>query len=214
MSKSVVTIFLIVVIFLISCEPGVTFIEPQPESIKSSTSFSKQIQGSYLAFDFASVLTINEKQITRHFDFDYKTQKDSLGINFKIVKDSIVNLVNGSKEKVLIQVDSIVQHANWIDTLFNISSENVLKNYKGYYFLNSKFSDEKWEVKELGLKNGVLTLASISTKEDIQKLNEIMESPNDTVSTNFNLTKRQFKRFLREEGFREKETFTRMKKVR
>jgi len=214
MSKSVVTIFLIVVIFLISCEPGVTFIEPQPESIKSSTSFSKQIQGSYLAFDFASVLTINEKQITRHFDFDYKTQKDSLGINFKIVKDSIVNLVNGSKEKVLIQGDSIVQHANWIDTLFNISSENVLKNYKGYYFLNSKFSDEKWEVKELGLKNGVLTLASISTKEDIQKLNEIMESPNDTVSTNFNLTKRQFKRFLREEGFREKETFTRMKKVR
>ena len=214
MSKLVVTIFLIVVIFLISCEPGVTFIEPQPESIKSSTSFSKQIQGSYLAFDFASVLTINEKQITRHFDFDYKTQKDSLGINFKIVKDSIVNLVNGSKEKVLIQGDSIVQHANWIDTLFNISSENVLKNYKGYYFLNSKFSDEKWEVKELGLKNGVLTLASISTKEDIQKLNEIVESPNDTVSTNFNLTKRLFKRFLREEGFREKETFTRMKKVR
>ena len=105
----------------------------------------------------------------------------------------------------------IIQHYSGTDTLFSISTDNILKKFKGYYFLNKLYNDNAWEVNKLSLEKGVLTVASISYKDDIQKLKEITETSSDTTSTNFSLTRRQFKSFIKLDGFGEQETFTRMK---
>lgn len=203
------TIF-IAVFSLCGCEPVATFIQPQPDNVKSLTAFPASIQGDYLAADQASVLTISNALVTRHYDFDFKENRDSLGSSYKILNDTLIYLPNMNREKILVEGDSIVRHANWIDTLFLISPENILKKFKGYYFLNLRFSDNAWEVKKLSLKKGVLTVGSIADKSDINKLKEITETTSDTTTTYFNLTRKQFRIFVRQNGFSQLETFKRM----
>jgi hypothetical protein len=208
--KKLVAATAIAAITFYSCEPAATFDKPQPDNVKSLTSFPDRLQGNYLAADEASVVTVSDKLITRRYDFDYKGHKDSLNSSYKIVGDTLINVTDGTKEKILLKGDTIIQHANWIDTLFNISADNVLRKFKGYYLLNNHYNDNAWEVKKLSLKKGILTLGSISDQDDIRKLKEITETTEDTASTHFTLTRRQFKSFVRQHGFDEQESFTRM----
>ena len=193
-----------------SCEPAATFDKPQPDNLKSLTSFPLRLQGDYLSIDQASIVTITDNVITRHYDFDYTEHKDSIGSPYKITGDTIIQLSDGTKEKILIKDDKIIRHENWIDTLFSLSSDNILKHFKGYYFLNSRYSDNTWEVKKISLKKGVLTVANISDTADIKKLRDITATTTDTASTHFTLTKRQFKTFVKQQGFGEQEEFNRM----
>jgi hypothetical protein len=210
MKKLVAATMVIVALMLDSCEPAATFDKPQPDNVKSLTTFPERLQGKYLAADQASILTITDKLITRHYDFDLKEHKDSLGSSYKISGDTLINMKDGTKEKILLKGDTIIQHISGVDTLFNVSADNVLKKFKGYYFLNSHYDDKSWEVKKLALQKGSLTIGGISDKDDVQKLKEITETTADTTSTRFALTRRQFKKFVRQDGFAEQETYTRM----
>ena len=210
MKKTLAVTIVIAALMLDSCEPAATFDKPQPDHEKALASFPERIQGRYIAADHASVLTITDKLITRDYDFDSKVHKDSLGASYKITGDTLVNVIAGTKEKLLLKGDTVTVHAYWNDTLFNISVDNILKKYKGYYFLNNRHNDSAWEVNELSLKKGILTVGSISSQNDIQKLKAITENTTDTTSTTFNLSRRQFKQFVRQQGFGKQETFTRM----
>ena len=199
-------------LFFSSCDPAATFDKPQPEDKKSLGSFPDNLQGNYLATDQSSIVTVTGQLVTRHYDVDYKAHKDSIGSSYKIVADTLINLTDGSREKILLKGDTVIQHADWTDTIFNIPAGNVLKKFKGYYFLNCHYGDSSWEVKKLSLKKDVLTIAGISAPEDIYKLKEITETTADTVSTRFTLTRKQFKGFVKQGGFAEQETFIRMQK--
>ena len=152
-------------------------------------------------------MSINNQIIIRHYDYDIKVPKDSISSSYKLVGDTLIDQANGTKVKVIVEGHTIIQHEEWSDTLFNISADNVLKKFKGYYFLNSLYSGSSWEVKKISLEKGVLKVSSISAKDDIQKLKEITETTADTASTLFTLTRRQFKKFVRQDGFGEQETF-------
>jgi hypothetical protein len=210
MRKFVAAAIVLAAFILQSCEPAATFDKPQPDNVKALASFPERLHGRYLAADQASIVTITDNLITRHYEYDHKKLKDSLGAAYKIIGDSLLNVTEGTKEKILLQGDSIILHANWQDTLFMITDYTALKKFKGYYFLNIRYDDSVWEVKKLFLKKGVLTVSSISDKADIEKLKEITETAADTTTITFSLTKRQFKEFVRQDGFGEQETFTRM----
>jgi len=156
-------------------------------------------------------LTITDKLITRYYDFDVKEHKDSIGFSYKLVGDTLINLTDSTKEKVILRNDTFIQHYSGTDTLFDISTDNIVKKFKGYYFLNNLYNDNAWEVNKLSLEKGVLTIASISDKYDIKNLKEITETLADTTSSNFSLTCQQFKSFIKQDGFGDQETFTRMK---
>ncbi|MFT3846208.1 MAG: hypothetical protein QM725_14220 [Lacibacter sp.] len=211
MKKFLTATVLVMALMLSSCEPAVTFNKPQPDTEKPLIDFPDRLHGNYLSEDQASVITITDSVITRHYEFDYSQHKDSIGASCKIVGDSLVNTSNGIKEKISLQGDSLIHHESWTDTLFRISDENVLKKFRGYYFLNNRFKDKGWEVKQMWLKKGVLTIGSISDKSDIQKLKEITETTADTTSTTFSITKKQLKQFVKQDGFGNREKFTRIK---
>ena len=210
MKKVIVASILITTFLLHSCEPTATFDKPQPDNIKPLASFPKRMQGKYLSSDQASIVTVTDKLLIRHFDFDVKVHKDSIGTSYKLIGDTLINITDSTKEIVSLRGDTVFQRTNWTDTLFNISRENILKKFKGYYFLNLQYQDNAWEVKKLSLENGLLKIGYISDKEDIQKLRELTETTTDTLSTHFGLTRRQFKKFVTEQGFSEEETFTRI----
>lgn len=213
MKKLVAATIIFAAISLNSCEPAATFDKPQPNNIKSLTEFPKRLQGNYLDADQTSIITITNKLITRQYEFDSKGHKDSIDASYKLIGDTLIDQENGTKEKVLLKGDTIIVHENWIDTLFNISDDNVLKKFKGYYFLNSRHKDNAWEVQKLSLQKGKLTFGKISGEDEVQKLKEIAETTADTTSTHFTLTRKQFKTFVRQHGFGDEESFTRIKAI-
>jgi hypothetical protein len=91
--------------------------------------------------------------------------------------------------------------------------DNVVRRFKGYYFLNKRYDKTSWVVKKIQLTKGQLTLSSISTKLDIENLKEITETSADTIPPyKFSATKKQFKQFIKSDGFSDNETFVRQKK--
>lgn len=194
----------------VSCTPAVTFDEPQPAGTKDLVRFPKRIRGEYISFNDNSVLLVTDKLIQRIYDYDYKIKANELDSGMLLRNDTLINLTNNEKMVVRKEGDSLVGHIHFEDTLFLLSPDQILKKFKGYYFLNTRYGEHSWEVQKLSLHRGKLNISSISAENELQKLVEITESPQDTVPPyKFTATKRQFKEFVKQEGFTDTETFIR-----
>jgi hypothetical protein len=203
----------IILTSLFSCEPPVTFNEPQPTDTDNLSKFPDRLQGQYLSLADNSVLVIGDKLIQRIYDFDQKIHPSQLDSNSRLSGDTIINLTTNTREVVKRDGDSLVTHIHYTDTLFQMDYDNVVRKFKGYYFLNTRYDKTSWEVKKVQLSKGQLIISSISTKLDIDNLKEITETPTDTIPPyKFTATKKQFKEFIKNDGFSDSEIFVRQKK--
>jgi hypothetical protein len=204
---------IIILTSLVACAPPVTFNEPQPTGTDNLAEFPNRLQGQYLCSADSSALIIDAKTIQRIYDFDYTIHSSQIDSNSRLSGDTIINLTTNTREIVQRDGDSLVTHINYIDTLFQIDYDNVVRKFKGFYFLNKRVDKESWEVKKIELSKGQLIVSSISSKEDIENLKTITESTQDTVAPyNFAATKKQFKEFVKNKGFTDSEKFIRQKK--
>jgi hypothetical protein len=203
---------LIMITSLFACDPSVTFNEPQPKDIKNLAKFPERLQGNYLSLADSSVLQISALLVKRIYDFNQKIHVSQLDSNAQLVGDTIINLTSNSKEFIKREGDSIVSHVHYVDTMFQINYDNVVRKFKGYYFLNKRYDKESWEVQKMELSKGKLMISSISDKNDIESLKTITESSEDTVAPyNFTASKKQFKEFIKNNGFSDSETFVKLK---
>ncbi len=203
-------LFSFALILLHSCEPPATFDKPQPADVKLSTGFSKRIQGSYVSLTDNSILLVTPSSLLRKYDYDTKVHVSQLDTTQQLIGDSLFDLKTSKGICVRIEGDSIVIHVNETDTLFAMDTLNVLKKFKGYYFVNIFKEPANWQVMKLDLSRSTLTLSSINRKEDIDQLKAITETSQDTVPYVFSPTKKQFRQFIRNEGFRDTEKFNRI----
>lgn len=213
MKKLKIGFALLILTSLFACTSSVTFNEPQPMDTQNLSRFPTRLQGQYKSLQDSSDLTVSDKFIQRIYDFDLKFHPNELDSNTRLSGDTIIDLE--TKEKTLVKKvgDSLVRHLHYVDTLFAINYDNVVRKFKGYYFLNTRVDKESWEVKKLQLSKGKLVISSISTKLDLENLKQITESPLDTIPPyKFQATKKQFKKFIKEKGFSDAETFLRQKK--
>ncbi len=203
-------LMLMALILLNGCPPAATFDEPQPKGTKPIDMFPKRLQGKYQDQEGASVLTISARRIIRYFDFDMREHRNTFGSPYILSGDTLIDTEEGTKEIIVWDGDTVVFHVAYTDTLFSISPDNVLKKFKGYYFLNKRYNEDEWTVNKLHLRKGVLTIGTISSPEDIESLRAITESASDTVSTHFSPSRKQFRQFIRQDGFRDQELFYRI----
>ncbi len=99
----------------------------------------------------------------------------------------------------------------YYDTIFSFAKGNILKKFRGTYFLNEPFKDN-WEVKTLKLKNGILEIGIIASEDDISKMEEITATIRDsTIPFKANPTKSQLKSFVKENGFSEEKIFIKVR---
>ena len=124
---------LIVLISLFACEPQVTFTEPQPTNTASLSKFPKRLHGNYLSLADNSMLTINDNLIQRIYDFDYKIHINDIDSNFRLSGDTLIDISTQEKTIIKREGDSLTNHFYGIDTLFQISNENIVKKFKGYF---------------------------------------------------------------------------------
>ncbi len=203
----------IILTSMFACEPPATFNEPQPTDTDNLSKFPKRLQGQYLSLADSSTLSISDKLIQRFYDFDYKIHPSQLDSTSRLSGDTIIDLKTNEKHLIKRVGDSLITHVHYIDTLFQMNYDNVVRKFKGYYFLNKRYDKTSWEVKKIELTKGQLVISSIAAKLDIDNLKEITETPTDTVPPyKFTATKKQFKEFIRNDGFSDSETFVRQKK--
>ena len=204
---------IIILTSLIACDgPLATFSDPQPIEIDNLTKIPKRLQGQYLNLTDNSKLIIDDQQIQRIYDFDIKGHRNQLDSNTRIFGDTLIDLETKKKSLVKFDGDSVIIHQHQIDTLFHFDNDNVIRKFKGYYFVSTRYDKENWEVQKLQLSKGQLVMSSISTKLDIDNLKAITETTQDTISPyKFQMTKKQFNEFIENDGFRDSKTFVKQK---
>ena len=208
MKKSVL---ILTSLILFSCkEPLVSFSEAQHENSKDLNFFPKKLIGKYYNIAENCELEIREKLIIK-----ISTLTDTFHINELpkseiLRKDSIINTLTSEKNVVTPINDSLFTNYIYKDTLFHINDNSILRKMKGYYFLNSKMSDANWYVQKLFLKNGQLCINTITSQDEITLLETLTESKKDTVKPFVvKPTKKQFKEFVKKNGFSEGEVYLR-----
>jgi hypothetical protein len=206
-------IFELLLLFaIVSCEPPVTFDQPQPSETRAMKKFPRQLFGHYLSPDGKSTIVIGEKNIYKIHDYYVYTHKDSLYKDHRIKGDTVFFDMTGNYQIVKIKNDTVIEHVNYTDTLFKFDNSTVLKKFKGNYFLNYAWdAPNAWTVQKLTLVKGILSIADIKTKEGIYILSAITETPKDTISYNFKTSKKQFKEFLKLDGFQDVNYYIKIK---
>jgi len=198
---------------LSNCQPTVTFTEPQPANTENVPDFPDRLQGTYLSTENNAMLLVSDKVIKRVYDYDAKVHTNQLDSNVQLRGDTLVDLKTNEKMPVKFEGDSIITHMHYTDTLFVLNNENVMRKLKGHYFLNTKYSPDSWEVKKLHLSRGKLTISRITSAADIANLLEYAENNQDTVPPyKVTITKKQFRKYVRKNGFTNDEVFIRQKK--
>ncbi len=197
---------------LLSCDPPTTFTEPQPTGSENLSKIPNRLRGEYISLEDSSLLLINESVIQRSFNYEVITHLSQLSDDEQLTGDTIFNLTTHEKISVKKEGDSLFASFHFVDTLFQISDQNVIRKFKGVYFLNLLYDENSWEVRKLQLSRGELTFSSISGQEDISRLIEVAESAKDTVPPyEFTATRKQFRKFIKNEGFSQSEIFVRQK---
>ncbi len=193
-----------------SCEQNENFKDPQPSGTENLSNFPIQLQGQYISLTDNSQLNIGDKFIYRTYDHVVKIHANQLDKNEKLSGDTIININTNEISLVKHDQDSLIINEQCLDKSFEITNGSILRKFKGQYFLNVLNDNNEWEVKMIQLIKGQLTISTIKTKEDIENLKEIMETANDTIPPfKVKLTKDQSKEFIKDQKFRDTETFIR-----
>lgn len=214
--------YLIFLAQLFSCdvsepEAAIEFDTPQPENVRNEKSFRPQFIKSYFhTQDSSDVLVIGRKGI-------FRIQQMNLMISASEVDSS--EEIRLTRDKLFLSEDDEdglpyfmkndtihITHKR-IDTVFFISDKQVLRSYKGNYYLNYLQNDGFWQVKKVELNKGNLRISSLNTGMDFNKLKkateirEIKDEQGKVIDFVAHPSKKEFKKFIDHGGFGEEVTY-------
>lgn len=204
MKAKIIIFNLIFCLFITSCkEPIVSFEVPQPENVKEQKAFPNKLIGTYYNSENDTELIIREYLIFKRILTKDTLKISELSTNEIIKNDTLYKIDSNEKYKVVSINDSLFSNYVLFDTVFNLKKTDVLKKFKGYYFLNKTIKKTGfWQVQKLNLTKGVLSINRIETENDIRLLENSTNSIKDTIKPFIvKPTKKQFKEFIKKNGF-------------
>jgi hypothetical protein len=205
-----ITIIFLATLVLASCGDPVRFEEPQPAGQSNEKRIPKRLIGQYLSLDDSAKLIISNGLIIKYSVTDFSDKMDT--VDMQNIKGDTTYSGTEDKLKFDVQVkgDSTFQRWSYYDTIFDAAKGDVLRKYKGHYFLNKQISADSWRVTTLARIDNGVTLGTVSTKEDIDKLRELTETKPDSILS-FRPTKKELKKFIKENGFSDRDTYIKIK---
>lgn len=200
----------ILLLLLSGCSNDATFDKPQPPDTKALSGFPSHIRGSYFSKNEISTLEIGPRLITQTYDLTEDVLPGHIDTTkYELSNDSLLYKLTGQRQKVIFSGDTLKIHTHGMDTMFAVSDTNVLKKFKGYYFLNKQTANKYWTVYRLTLSKGILTIGYIRDSTDIKLLKDIASDTKDSTGYHFKPSQKQFERFVKQNGFSEMDTFYR-----
>lgn len=222
---------LIPILFIVfaSCT-GVHFDKVTPDGGKPQKELSADLLGSYYLAD--SILPIEKEEVcynAYYFKDLYKkrdsTNLFSVKVNFSksllyytMVSDSYYLLAKSdtarlshkhSSNKKKLEGKYVVYEEKSVDTILNLTKEDVVKWYKDVYYLNHKVDNNDWEVYQLVVNKDKSISLNNTNKDDADDLKNFALDTNRSFNNLVHLSDKDFDEFTRKGGFR---THFRLKK--
>jgi hypothetical protein len=171
--KHLLIVFGFLMLF-IACETPIYFDEPQPTNGKTEKVFDKKYIGRYQSTsEKGAFLDIKKNKIIAEWFWEVEKTKAELDTLEGYVWKNDKLYYHDKLQNTTIKGDTVVINGNSKEVLFTIGKNGILKNYNNMYFLNNRF-EGGWEVKKLHLNHqNKLILSEISTKEEMEYLQEI-----------------------------------------
>lgn len=203
-------------IFFVSCGDYeyVRFETSQPDGTKESKSFSRKTKGEYISCSNPDdKLIVSDNLILNSRTFKFKSHRNDLEFDSTIIVDRDVDeelsqLFIREGYDIEIIGDTINASQINIDTVFQISDNQVLKKFKGSYFLNFKEDESFWNVSRLNLTKDTLLIGQISPSDTllrfdfVDKHEEFNESDSTTTTEySINPSKKEFKKLVKPNSF-------------
>jgi hypothetical protein len=210
------TIYILSLIFLLGCGDYkyVRFETAQPNGVNESKSFNRKVIGIYInCSNPDEKLTITNNQILNSRTLKLKIHRNDLDFDSTITIDRSIDnelKTHFSRDGYNIEIkgDTINASQTRIDTVFMISENQVLKKFKGSYFLNFKQEERFWEVSLLKLIKDTLLIGQIFPSDTLLRFDfvtktEEFNSKDSTTKTEFliNPSKREFKKLMKPNYF-------------
>jgi hypothetical protein len=171
--------FLIVSLFLLAatCDPKVKFESPQPNGRKDLSSIPSNFHGEYLELADSLNLTIDSKLIVQEELRIARLTKQQLWEEIDTVFefDTILNIVDNTTVAFDFYDDSVQLTTHTVDTLFDLADNGILREYKGFLFLNTPLENDLWKVKVVKIKGDSLMLSSLVTESEIESIRPITQ---------------------------------------
>jgi hypothetical protein len=175
-------VFLIFIGWLVvSCEPEVGFMEPQPSEINETNKFKRKFIGKYLCVKDSSILVISKSGILQNWNFEVFIDSNE---NWESAVRNINVEVNEADLRITPQNDSSSFIVDYTREIFGLRENRVLKYVDRTYYLNDKNRDNTWEVSVLKFDSeGFLVLKEINIGTDdleyVRNTTEVSETVNE-----------------------------------
>lgn len=208
-----VTPWIFVALTILACEDPIRFEKPQPEGTIEQHVIPRKYHGRYQSLEDSSILIISRGNIISYYKRQFKGRIAELDPAERILfsKDTTFSDEHGKATvKVKHSGAEIAYQYENRETIFSFARHDVLKKFRGYYFLNHETDASHWTVTKLGFTKEGLVLGSLSSKDDLRRLQELTQQKSDTVY-NFRPTSKQMKKFIRDKGFHNEERFVKLK---
>ncbi len=213
-------------ILLISCGDSVIvrFKTPQPVGVKPADTFNRKVRGTYIhCSDKGDKLMISHTSILNQRVFEFRTHRNDLEIDSTVSVNRYNNqdlegYFNNNGFSIEFHGDTLKAFASYVDTIFQVSEEQVLKKFKGSYFLNTKVGESKWEVNRLDINKKQLVIGEITPSDtllrfDFVEKNEEKNELNKIKKTEYSITptKKEFKRLIKSNTFNQSKCYRKKK---
>lgn len=213
-------VLLIYCLIFAGCKPTILFNAPQPAERRDLIRFPTRYLGEYLEIEDSSFFVVEKYLIREKYLSDISAPRSEIDTSKEfILKDYTVYLPESGQEvPVVIRNDSVFGTYINYDTVFYISDENILRRYKGYFFLNMRNEEKEWAVYRLKFrKDGSTSLCGISDEDEIERLKElttVIEEKNDKDEVTKYIIKPEkedFKQIIKEGHFRDCTEYRKLK---
>jgi hypothetical protein len=206
------TVIFILLVFLLGCGPYIWFKVPQPQGRDNLSGFPVELQGKYSSVVDTVIIHIEKDKIIREYREDLLMTK----VEFReetgdsIAEDTAFTFSGNWQITVKSFGDSVHIFSKKDDELFRISKRQILREYKGYYFLNYQDTNNFWKVKILKLQEDTLEFDFILRDDDMRQIRNIttveVKQDSSVESSKYYLdpTRRELKRILRKRKSGEK----------
>ena len=192
----------------------VRFETTQPEGVKESGSFNKKLKGEYISCSNPDDrIIISDKMILNFEKFNFKAHRNELEFDSTVSvninnNDELKKFLKDEGFETEISGDTInLFHTN-TDTIFLISESQVLKTFKGSYFLNFKRDENFWDVMRMDTHKDSLFMGQIVPSDtllqfDFAMKREEFNGTDSTTTTRYSMkpSRKEFKKLMKPNYF-------------
>ncbi len=216
---------IILALLLNTCFPPIRFDVAQPEGQRNLKRMPREIRGVYqvvhdtaytpnFQYEFEQ-LTISEKEIIFILEVSSKVLAADVDIESDLGWDGVDTVEyckNGSVIKWNVINDSIEMIGHAHDTIFSFRKKDILREYKGYYFMNRTDSSDTWVVQFIKQTDKGLNYGQTDDLFDFVLFNHISSSTYSKATNTFHPSKEQLIEFIDKNGFQFRSQYRKVNK--